>query len=155
MQPVSRTKNVTSGLLLVGIGSFFLYSGRSLEVSQVSNMGPGYFPLMLSGLLVVLGLVVVVTSFWSTEEASTESSGPIPWRGILLLTAALLFFGCLVRPLGLGPALGGAVAISSFASQRWRFFPTLVLTASMMACGWIVFIRILGMPVPFLGPWFH
>jgi putative tricarboxylic transport membrane protein len=155
MQPVYRTKNIASGALLVAIGSFFAYSGRGLEVSSVSNMGPGYFPLVLSALLIVLGIVVMAGSGRSIEEGPGQSAGPVPWRGIALLTGALLFFACLVRPLGLGPALGGAVAISCFASQRWRLVPSLVLTASMVACGWAVFIRLLGIPIPFLGPWFH
>jgi len=149
------TKNLASGALLVAIGSFFAYSGRSLDVSSVSNMGPGFFPLVLSGLLIVLGIAVMVANWRSSPEAPAAAGGPIPWRGIVLLTAALLFFAALVRPLGLGPALGGAVAISCLASQRWAVVPTLILTASMVACGWAVFIRLLGIPIPFLGPWLH
>ena len=119
-------------------------------------MGPGYFPLVLSGLLIVLGVVVIAGGWRAAADGSDQASGgSIPWRGVALLTVALLFFCLLVQPLGLGPALGGAVAISCFASQRWRPVPTLVLTASMVACGWVVFIRLLGIPIPFLGPWLH
>ena len=155
MYSALQTKNVASGALLVAIGSFFAYTGRNLDVSSISNMGPGYFPLVLSVLLIVLGIAVIVASWRSGDEEPVHSGGPIPWRGIVLLTAALLFFGGLVRPLGLGPALGGAVAISCLASRRWSLVPTLVLTASMVACGWGVFIKLLGIPIPFLGTWLH
>ena len=156
MQPAYHVKNVASGLLLIAIGAFFAYSGRHLDVSSVKNMGPGYFPLILSGLLIVLGAAVIAGGWRAETDGSDQAVGrSIPWRGIALLTAALLFFGLLVRPLGLGPALGGAVLISCFASRRWRLFPALVLTGSMVACGWAVFIRLLGMPIPFLGTWLH
>jgi hypothetical protein len=158
----ARTKNLASGLLLIAIGAFFAWSGRDLTVSNVSNMGPGYFPLILSGALVVLGLIVLVSSpkpiggaAIVEEDEPINARGNVPWRGILFLTGALLFFGLLVRPLGLGPALGGAVALSAFASRKWRVVPIVVMTVVMVVMGWAVFIKLLGMPVPFLGPWFH
>jgi hypothetical protein len=162
MPSSGRTKNLTSGLLLMALGAFFAWSGRDLTTSNVSNMGPGYFPLILSGMLVLLGLVVLVTSpkpiagvAVLDEDEPISSPGDVPWRGIFFLTTALMFFGVLVRPLGLGPALGGAVTLSAFASRKWRVLPTIIMTIVMVSMGWAVFIRLLGMPVPLLGPWFH
>jgi Tripartite tricarboxylate transporter TctB family len=153
---------MASGLLLIGIGAFFAWSGRNLTISNVSNMGPGYFPLILSGILVLLGLIVLVSSPKPVagpaileEDEPINPPGDVPWRGICFLTAALLFFAILVKPLGLGPALGGAVALSAFASRKWRMLPTIIMTAIMVTMGWAVFIKLLGMPVPFLGPWLH
>jgi Tripartite tricarboxylate transporter TctB family len=160
MTSSARNKNVASGLLLIAIGAFFAWSGRNLTISDVSNMGPGYFPMVLSSILVLLGLIVLVSSPKAVagpavleEDEPISEPGDVPWRGVILLTVALLFFGLLVRPLGLGPALGGAVALSALASRKWRALPTLIMTAVMVACGWAVFIKLLGMPVPFLGPW--
>jgi len=162
MRSSARTKNLASGLLLIAIGAFFAWSGRDLTISNVSNMGPGYFPLILSGILILLGLIVLVSSpkpiaglAVLEEDEPINPPGAVPWRGIFFLTGALLFFGLLVRPLGLGPALGGAVALSAFASRKWRVLPTIIMTVVMVALGWAVFIKLLGMPVPFLGPWFH
>ena len=42
----------------------------------------------------------------------------MPWRGIILLTAAVLFFGFAVRRLGLAPALFVAVLLAAFSSER-------------------------------------
>ncbi len=158
----ARTKNLASGLLLIAIGMFFAWSGRELTISSVSSMGPGYFPLILSGILVLLGTIVLISSpkpitgpAVLEEDEPVNPPGDVPWRGILFLTAALLFFGLLVRPLGFGPALGGAVALSALASRKWRVLPTIIMTAVMVAMGWAVFIKVLGMPVPFFGQWFH
>ena len=155
MPALRRGNNVASGLLLVAIGGYFAWSGRALEISTMSNMGPGYFPLILSCLLILLGVLVIFVDAPPVETEPARAVAPIPWRGVVLLTAALLFFALLVRPMGLGPSLAGAVAISSLASRKWRPLPTLIMTAVMAACGWAVFIKLLGMPVPFLGPWIH
>lgn len=149
------SRSLASGLLLVGIGAFMAYSGRTLPLTSGGNMGPGYFPAVLSALLAGLGLAIVFTGRRPSTSGQGEGSDDgraIPWRGIALITTALVAFAVSVRPLGLGPSLGAAVFVASLASRRWRAVPALLLTALLVAAGWGVFIRLLGMPVAFLGP---
>ena len=67
------------------------------------RMGPGYFPTILSILMIGLGAVIAVQALWA--PTTEHSFGQVPWRGLLLLIGAVLFFGFVVRGLGLAPAV--------------------------------------------------
>jgi hypothetical protein len=146
-----NVKELASGLLLIVIGAFFAWSGRGLTVESAGQMGPGYFPLVLSVLMMLFGIIVLAGSF----RLAATSFGPVPWRGIALLISAFVVFGATVRPAGLGPALAGAVLLASLASRRWRLLPSLILTAAMVLFCWAVFIWGLRLPVRFIGTWFQ
>ncbi len=65
-------------------------------------MGPGYFPLLLAGLLVLLGLVILVQR---RRKVPASRSAPVAWRGMLFILPAPIFFGLTVRGLGFVPSL--------------------------------------------------
>jgi putative tricarboxylic transport membrane protein len=143
-------RDAAAGLVLVLLGLFFAWNGRGLAVGTADQMGPGYFPLVLAGLLVLLGLGVLAGSLVTPPQGI----GVVPWRGVGLTALAILLFGVAVRPLGLGPALAMAVFLAALASRRFRPVPALVLTACMVLFAWAVFIKGLSVPIRMLGPWF-
>jgi putative tricarboxylic transport membrane protein len=143
-------RDAAAGLVLVLLGLGFVWNGRGLAVGTADQMGPGFFPMVLAGLLVLLGLVVLAGSLVKDRQPI----GAVPWRGIGLTALAILFFGVAVRPLGLGPALAVAVFLAAAASQRFRPVPALLLTAGMVLFAWAVFIKGLAVPIRMLGPWF-
>lgn len=145
-------QQLASGLLLVAIGGFFSYAGRGLSMTESGAMGAGYLPRVLAGLLVVLGLAVIAVHGFRKTSVPTVPQGPVPWRAMLLLTAALIWFAVTVRPLGLGPALAGTVALSCLASPRSRWRPALLLTAGLVLFCWLSFVVALRMPVQMFGP---
>lgn len=146
---------LASAIVLVGFGAFFGYTGRGLPTTVAGAMGPGYFPMVLAGLLVVLGLAIAASSFRRPRtDAPVVGAGPVPWRALVLLTAALVWFAVAVRPLGLGPALAVALLLACLASRKSRLRSSLALTFGMTLFAWAVFIKGLRLPVPLLGPWF-
>ena len=71
-------------------------------------MGPGYFPLVLAGVLALLGVAIVAKGV--TAAAAEGDIGPVPWRAVVLLLAALVFFGATIKGLGLGAERSSAPA---------------------------------------------
>jgi hypothetical protein len=63
------------------------------------RMGPGYFPSVLSGLLILLG--AIMTALALRVPHVEGGHGRLPWRGILLVVGATLLFGAGLRGLGL------------------------------------------------------
>ena len=51
-----------TGKIFVGIGGWFAFSALNLDIGTAFRMGPGYFPLILAGILIFLGVVIVVRS---------------------------------------------------------------------------------------------
>ena len=79
----------------------------------------------------------------------------MPWRGLVLILAALVFFGATVRGLGLAPALF-VTAFAQRARQPQQHPGSPPPAAgggadASSACS--IFSYGLGVPVPLLGPW--
>src|SRR5690554_6292583 len=57
------SRDFLAGVAFTVIGAAYAFGSlATLKVGQASNMGPGYFPLLLSGALVVVGLLVLLRS---------------------------------------------------------------------------------------------
>ena len=55
-------KDTLTGLLFFSLGSlFFLYS-MMYDMGTLTNMGPGYFPTVISLILLFLGLIIILKS---------------------------------------------------------------------------------------------
>ncbi len=141
--------NGLCGALFVVVGLFFLVQSLGLELGTAFRMGPGYFPLVLSGVLILLGLVILVQA----TRAEGEPIGPIAWRGILLILPAPILFGLTVRGLGFVPAIFLSALVASFASSRMTPVVALILSALLTVFSVIVFSYGLGLPFERFGPW--
>lgn len=149
-------RELASGAVLLALGGFFAFTGQGLPMTESGAMGAGYFPRVLAWLLVLLGLAVMAVA-WLGRAASAAAQPspvlPVPWRALVMICLALVWFALSVRPLGLGLALGGAVALSCAASAQSTLRGSLLLTAGVVVFAWLVFVVALKMPVPMLGNW--
>lgn len=143
-------KDFWAGVIFAAFGLAFASASLRYDLGTALRMGPGYFPLMLGGVLALLGLEIVAQGFLSGDITPL---GPIPWRGLILLTLAVLFFGFAVRRLGLAPALFGAVLLAAFSSQRTTVVMALTMAAGLTALCGLIFVELLSLPVPLIGPW--
>jgi hypothetical protein len=141
--------NALCGLIFVAFGAFFAIQSLGLELGTTFKMGPGYAPLVLSGILILLGLIVVVQA----TRAAGEPVGPIAWRGLAFILPAPVFFGLTVRGLGFVPALFVTALIAAFASHRMRPGLALLVAALLTLFATVVFSYALGLPFRRFGPW--
>ncbi|QFR32762.1 tripartite tricarboxylate transporter TctB family protein [Ancylobacter sp. TS-1] len=152
---VKSPKDVASGILLILLAAFFAWQALDLPMGRAIRMGPGYFPMILSALLALFGLIVLIGGL--TVPAPEDDEGirftRWPWQALGLVTLAVVVFGLGIRPLGLGPSMGLAVFISALASRRFNIVTGLASALIMVAFSWAVFIKGLGLPLPLLGPW--
>lgn len=148
---LEKPRDVAGGLLVVAIGAGFLLFGRELEFGTARSMGPGYFPTVLSLLMIALGAALTVLAWRSPAEEGAFSH--VPWRGLLLILGATVLFGLTLRGLGLGPLLVLVVLATAWASRyaTWRSSLPLALGLALFCS--TLFIKLLGLPLPLLGPW--
>ena len=121
--------DILAGLIFVAFGLAFATTSLSYEIGTPLRMGPGYFPLALGGVLVLLGLLIMGKGFISSSSAE-ERLGNVPWRALFLIVLAVLFFGLTVRGLGLVPATAVTALLTALASHR-----TGILAAVAIAAG--------------------
>ncbi|MDR1934225.1 MAG: tripartite tricarboxylate transporter TctB family protein [Candidatus Accumulibacter sp.] len=147
---VRNPKEFWVGIIYIAIGSAALYLGRELEMGRAGEMGPAYFPTILSVLLVGVGVVSLLRSF-------LRAGAPIDRlaiRGMVLVILSIVLFGVLARGAGLAVALVALVFVSSRASVKFRWKSTALMAVGITVFCVLVFLKGLGIPLPVFGPWF-
>lgn len=138
------------GLFFTLTGGVALSMAWQYPFGTSGRMGPGYFPVIVSGLLVVTGICVIVRSM----ATSGESFAQIRWKPLLLVPGAVLAFGLAVEPLGLFAAVLLLLVISAVTSSkfRWTWKP---LAGALLFAGLccLLFVRLIGLPMPLFGTW--
>ena len=141
-------KNIGAGLIFILIALFFgVDSLTNLRLGTASDMGPGFFPLLVAVVLLLLGLAILGQAFAKVPSRL----GTIPWRALPPILFAPVAFGLLVRPLGLGPALFLSLVISFAASRKAGWGLALGLSAGLAVFCLLVFVYGLGLPISALG----
>jgi putative tricarboxylic transport membrane protein len=146
---IKSPKDFFAGLMFLAIAAVFAYGVRELPIGTAFRMGPGYFPLVLVLLLAVFGLIILIGGI----RVPGGPIGAIPWRGIVLITLPVIFFGATLKGLGLIPALSITVFTTSLASRLWDLKTSIAITVVLVVFSWAVFVRGLGLPLSLYGPW--
>ena len=145
-------KDFAAGIIFMLFGgSFGAIAWQTLPIGRALNMGPGYFPIMLSGFVTLLGAIVAIRSFVTVEETPF---GVVPWRGIIMLSLATIVFAVLLRPLGLLPGVFITALVACLASSQISWRAALLTSAAIAIFCTLIFGYIVKLPVPMFGPFF-
>lgn len=143
-------KDALAGLVFIAFGLAFTVGALNYDLGIVSRMGPGYVPVALGCILVAIGVLTIVEG---VLRADGGDIGPVPWRAIVLLIGAVLFFAFTVRRLGLIPAVFISAVMASFSSTRTTALQALVIALALTVFCVLLFVEALGMPIRVFGPW--
>jgi len=148
---IRNPKDFWTGIIYLVFGGFAFWIARDYGMGTASRMGPGYFPTVLSSLLMLFGVIAIVRSF----IVPGEPIGKFAWKAAVLVLLATLLFGFLIIRGGLIAALLALVLVSASASDKFKFDwkATLGLGLLVAFCS-LVFVKGLGVPMPLLGTWF-
>ncbi|WP_051660825.1 tripartite tricarboxylate transporter TctB family protein [Bosea sp. 117] len=152
--PLARTDRrdptaLYSGLLFIAFGIGFLVIGSGYEFGTARQMGPGYFPRVLSILLIALGAIVLLFERHAGEHKET----PVSYRALLLIPLAAVVFAFSIRGAGIVPAVFVSALICSCASPELKARIVVLVAATLAVFSGAVFVKGLGLPIPLVGPW--
>jgi Tripartite tricarboxylate transporter TctB family len=147
---IRNPKDFWSGALYIFFGATALFVGRDYGMGTALRMGPAYFPSLLAGLLIVVGAIAVIRSFF----AQGTPIGGFALKQLAIVVGAVVLFGAVIRGAGLAVALPLLAMISASASTRFRWAPSIVMAAGLTVFCVLVFLRGLGVPLPLIGRWF-
>jgi hypothetical protein len=142
-------KDFFAGAIFIVLGLAFGAGALGMELGTAFRMGPGYFPLVLSAILIAIGLAIIVQGI----GRSGGTIGSVPWRGLAFILAAPVAFGLAIRGFGLVPSVAAVALLAGFASQRMRVVTALALTIGLTLFCILVFNVGLGLPIRLFGPW--
>lgn len=147
---IRNPKDFWTGAIFMAFGAAAVVLARDYPFGTSFKMGPGYFPTVLGALLALVGLATSLRGLIRPGPAV----GAFAYREILLILAATIVFGLLLRGAGLIVSVFLLVVIGAYASRFFRWGIAIALGAGMSAFCVLVFVKALGLPLPMFGPWF-
>lgn len=147
---IRHPKDFWTGFIFLFFGLAAVIIGLDYPMGSAGRMGPAYFPTVLGGLLCLVGLIGIVRSFLRKGEPV----GKFYIKEIVLILASVLLFGFLMRGAGLVPAVLVLVLMSAYASPKFTWGASLLLAVGLAVFAVVVFVKLLGLPMPIIGPWF-
>jgi hypothetical protein len=126
---IRAPKDFWSGLMFIAFAAVAVLAARGYNLGTAGKMGPGYFPLLLGGVLAVLGAILVARSFAIDGEPIGRLHLP-PLAIVALAVVSLII----------------VIATSAFASRESRVLETIALAAVLATFSVGVFIYALRLP---------
>ncbi|MBW9088586.1 tripartite tricarboxylate transporter TctB family protein [Rhizobium wenxiniae] len=151
MLKIRNGRDFVGGVTMICVGLLFIWFGRELEVGNSFQMGPGYFPTMLSLLLMAIGALIIVQSLiLHAGEGEPETWN---WKAYILVILGPVGFGLLLSGLGLAPTMLLLVVGMATASRYANWRHSILLGLFLSVCSVLLFTKLLSLPVSALGPW--
>ena len=137
------TRQSAAGFLFIAIGGGALILAPDYPAGTARRMGPGFFPIVVTILLIMCGATAVVRSVVSLEPVHPGRAR----LGVLAMLTAGVVFGVLVERAGLLAALLGLVLLVCLPRLRTAWAEVLAIFAflSILIVG--VFVFALGLPI--------
>jgi hypothetical protein len=139
--------DLLAGLIFIVIGALGLWAGRDLRMGTAAMMGPGYLPLIVSTLILLIGLGVTIMGLLR----SSEPVGVVRVRPLLIILVAVAGFAYAAGSLCFIIAAAWLIGIGSLADPETRLREIAASIVVLTIFGILVFIIGLGVQMP-LGP---
>lgn len=142
-------KDVCCGALFTLMGILFGYQGLfKLQLGTLRSMGPGFFPVFLSAVAILIGLIVMVSGL---RKGGENALSALPWRALTAILGAPLIFGLMIAPFGLVPSILVLAIIAAAASRKTTVTSAVAISVVMTVFCALVFVFGLGIPIPLFG----
>jgi hypothetical protein len=189
---IKAPKDFWAGLMFIGFGGFFMiWALTHYQMGTAVRMGPAYFPTVLGGLMVFLGVLVLIESFalegppltlpfnivdfilailvfvalgWIFKQLGISGDNAIlvgsavlcvlsvlfrkGTKPLVLISAACVIYGYLMKPLGLILSTLLLVFIAAFAGHEFKWREVAILFVILIIFSLLVFVKGLTLPFP-------
>jgi hypothetical protein len=189
---IKAPKDFWAGLMFIAFGGFFMiWATTHYQMGTAVRMGPAYFPAVLGGLLVFLGVLVFLESLamqgapltlsfnivdliiavliyvalgWTFKRAGINGDYAIllgtavlivlsmlfrpASKPLVLISAACVIYGYLMKPLGLVLATGLLVFIGALGGHEFKWKEVTILFVVLIVFSILVFVKGLTLPFP-------
>jgi hypothetical protein len=147
---IKGLKDLLVGLIYITVGSASFALAHSYSMGTSLHMGPGYFPALVGGILVALGIGSICIGLRKKEP---DPIIKLKIEPLLLILAGVLTFSFLIDRAGLVVAIAAMVFFACFRrllSNPLEVIATYVVLTIFSA---LVFIYGFGMSIPLV--WWH
>ncbi|MGY4829907.1 tripartite tricarboxylate transporter TctB family protein [Sphaerotilaceae bacterium SBD11-9] len=144
---IKSEKDFWSGMMFLVVGIVFAVGATNYSMGTGARPGPGYFPLILSVILALLGAVILFKSL-TIETDGGARIGHIAWRPLIVIVVAIAVFGALLPRLGLFIAVPVLIIITSFAGDEFKWRGVIISAIVLTIFSWLIFVAGLKLTIP-------
>ena len=144
---IKSQRDFFSGLLLIFVGAAFAIGATGYNFGAAVRPGPGYFPFGLGIILAILGVIVFITSF-VRRCTDGDPIGAIPWRPLICVVGAIVFFAIGLPRLGFVIAFPLMIVLTSYASTEFTWKGALLTALVLTIASYLIFIFGLQLNIP-------
>ena len=137
-------KNLLIGILFIIIALGFAIPATQYPIGGFGNPGPGLFPLMISVLLFINGVIALVDSKLQPSETVE-----IKFKNIAIITVALVCFALATDYINMSVGIVILVAISSFSADTYSIPRVIKISLGLIALAF-AFKYLLGLNLPLI-----
>jgi len=144
---IRSQRDFLAGLFLVIVGGAFAIGATQYNFGIAARPGPGYFPLGLGIILAVLGLIVLATSLVRKVEGG-DPVGSIPWRPLICVVGALVFFGFALPRVGFVISFPLMIVFTAMAGDEFRWKDAILNAVVLTVFSYGIFVAGLKLNIP-------
>ncbi len=138
-----------AALIFVAIGAGAFVVAGDYPLGTARRMGPGMFPLLVSGLLVAVGIGLAIQALagGALRLHRLHVADLRTLRALFFVMLGLLAFAVLIRPAGLFLATAAIVFVSTRAEAGQKLLPAVVLAVAVATGATLIFVQAIGLPI--------
>lgn len=143
-------RDLIGGALVTLAGAWAVYhSLTAFTVGTAARMGPGYFPALVGGLLILCGITILIPALLRAGSKPILEFRPLFW-----ISLSVLAFALLVLSFGLVPAVIAQSFLAGISDCKLSWRGMLILAGALAIGATLVFKVGLGVILPtFAWPW--
>lgn len=141
---ITSQEDFWGGIMFIAFGALAIYIASDYPFGTAARMGPGYFPTWIGIILVILGLMIAATGF----KDKGEGIGRWPWKAMVLISIAFIFFGWAIDNVGFIIALFVMITLASMAGRDYRWKEAILVAVVLIVGSWALFIKGLDLAFP-------
>ncbi|CAH1669466.1 tripartite tricarboxylate transporter TctB family protein [Chelatococcus asaccharovorans] len=140
---VRSPEDLGAGVLMIAVAGGFLFFAQDLHHGALAQMGPGYLPRYVAGMLAATGAVLALRGL----RLDGQRLPPLRPRAIAMPILAVVVFGLMIEPLGLALASLAAVLTAAAGCRRDDWLRTTLVAVVLAAGACLLFVALLDMPL--------
>jgi hypothetical protein len=142
--PLQKNPDVLSGVMFIGVGAIAMWIARDYPFGSALRMGPGYFPSVLGGIMIVMGIYCILMGLKVQDEIKRTWSV----RALIVLPLTTLAYGILMEKAGFVPAVIALSILAALASPEFHWLEQVILAIGLTIGCVLLFIYGIGLPYP-------
>jgi Tripartite tricarboxylate transporter TctB family len=148
MRQRGDSPDLAFGAFLTALSAGAFYATRTLEMGTAADMGSGFVPRVLAGIILAGGVGYLAKGLLARRQSLPDFA----WRPLWAILGSVAVFALCFQHLGLIVAVVAAIGVAGMAVSPVPWLMLLTFGAGIAAFCAVLFVKALGLPLK-LWPW--